>query len=534
MRSKEEIREMISAGQAVLGIELGSTRIKAVLIDVDKSPVASGSYDWENQYVDHIWTYAIDEVWKGLQGSYQDLVKNVQEEYGVTITNLAAAGVSAMMHGYLAFDENDELLVPFRTWRNTITGEASEKLSELFQYHIPQRWSIAHLYQAILNGEDHVGKVRFFTTLAGYIHWQLTGRKVIGSGDAAGMFPINIEAKDYDSRMLDQFDELVADKGFPWKLRELLPKVLLAGEDAGCMTEEGVKLLDPSGNLAAGIPMCPPEGDAGTGMTATNSVAVRTGNVSAGTSVFAMAVLEKDLTKPYEEIDLVTTPAGDLVAMVHCNNCTSDLNAWVGLFKEFAESFGIDVDMNKLFGTLYNKALEGDADCGGLLAYNYFSGEHITGFDEGRPLFVRSPESRFNLANFMRVNLYTSLGALKTGMDILLKKENVKLDRMMGHGGLFKTKGVGQRILAGAIDTPVYVMETAGEGGAWGIALLADYLVRKEDGESLTDYLNNKVFHDTKGSGMDPVPEDVEGYEKFMERYTKGLAIERAAVDAGI
>ena len=534
MRSREEIKEMISAGQAVLGIELGSTRIKAVLIDVDKTPVASGSYDWENQYVDHIWTYDIDEVWKGLQGSYQDLVKNVREEYGVTITNLAAAGVSAMMHGYLAFDENDELLVPFRTWRNTITGEASEKLSELFQYHIPQRWSIAHLYQAILNGEEHVSKVRFFTTLAGYIHWKLTGQKVIGSGDAAGMFPINIETKDYDGRMLDQFDELVADKGFPWKIRELLPKVLLAGEDAGSLTEEGAKLLDPSGNLAAGIPMCPPEGDAGTGMTATNSVAVRTGNVSAGTSVFAMAVLEKDLTKPYEEIDLVTTPAGDLVAMVHCNNCTSDLNAWVGLFKEFAESFGIDVDMNKLFGTLYNKALEGDADCGGLLAYNYFSGEHITGFDEGRPLFVRSPESRFNLANFMRVNLYTSLGALKTGMDILLKKENVKLDRMMGHGGLFKTKGVGQRILAGAIDTPVYVMETAGEGGAWGIALLADYLVRKEDGESLTDYLNNKVFHDAKGSGMDPVPEDVEGYEKFMERYTKGLTIERAAVDAGI
>lgn len=534
MRSKEEIREMISAGQAILGIELGSTRIKSVLIDVDKSPVASGSYNWENQYVDHIWTYDIGEIWRGVQSSYQDLVKNVREEYGVTVTNLAAAGVSAMMHGYLAFDENDELLVPFRTWRNTITGQASAELSELFAYHIPQRWSIAHLYQAVLNGEEHVGKVRFFTTLAGYIHWKLTGQKVLGSGDAAGMFPINIEEKNYDARMLDQFDDLVAGKGFPWKIRELLPKVLLAGESAGCLTEEGAKLLDPSGNLSAGVPMCPPEGDAGTGMTATNSVAVRTGNVSAGTSVFAMAVLERELTKPYEEIDLVTTPAGDLVAMVHCNNCTSDLNAWVGLFKEFAESFGIDVDMNKLFETLYNKALEGDADCGGLLAYNYFSGEHITGFDEGRPLFVRSPESKFNLANFMRVNLYTSLGALKTGMDILLKKENVKLDRMMGHGGLFKTKGVGQRILAGAINTPVYVMETAGEGGAWGIALLADYLVRKEDGESLTDYLNNKVFHDAKGSGMDPVPEDVEGYEKFMERYTKGLAIERAAVDAGI
>lgn len=531
MRSKEEIREMISTGRAVLGMELGSTRIKAVLIDEDKSPVASGSYDWENQYVDHIWTYDIDEVWRGVQGCYADLVKNVQEEYGVRLNGFAAIGISAMMHGYLAFDEKDELLVPFRTWRNTITGEASEKLSELFAYHIPQRWSIAHLYQAILNGEDHVGKVRYITTLSGYIHWKLTGRKVLGSGDAAGMFPINIESKDFDGRMLDQFDELVAEKGFPWKIRELLPKVLLAGEDAGNLTEEGAELLDPSGALSAGIPMCPPEGDAGTGMTATNSVAVRTGNVSAGTSVFAMAVLEKDLTKPYEEIDLVTTPAGDLVAMVHCNNCTSDLNAWVGLFREFAESFGIDVDMNRLFGTLYNKALEGDPDCGGLLAYNYFSGEHITGFDEGRPLFVRSPESKFNLANFMRVHLYTSLGALKTGMDILLKKEDVKLDRMMGHGGLFKTKGVGQRILAGAIDTPVYVMETAGEGGAWGIALLADYLVRKEEGESLTDYLNNKVFQDAEGTGMDPVPEDVAGYEKFMELYTAGLKIERAAVE---
>ena len=506
MRSRDEIRKTIEEKKAVLGIELGSTRIKAILIDEDKSPVASGSYDWENKYVNHIWTYDMDEIWKGLRGCYADLVQNVLGEYGVQLTGFAAIGISAMMHGYLAFDEQDELLVPFRTWRNTITGEASAKLSELFEYHIPQRWSIAHLYQAILNGEEHVDKVRYFTTLAGYIHWQLTGRKVLGSGDAAGMFPMNIETKDFDSRMLDQFDELVADKGFPWKIRELLPKVLLAGEDAGSLTEEGAKLLDPTGALEAGIPMCPPEGDAGTGMTATNSVAVRTGNVSAGTSVFAMAVLEKDLTKPYEEIDLVTTPAGDLVAMVHCNNCTSDLNAWVGLFKEFAECFGMEVDMNQIFGTLYNKALEGDLDCGGLLAYNYFSGEHITGFDEGRPLFVRSPESRFNLANFMRVHLYTSLGALKTGMDILLKKENVKLDRMMGHGGLFKTKGVGQRILAGAINTPVYVMETAGEGGAWGIALLADYLVHKEEGENLTDYLNNKVFHEAEGTGSIPVP----------------------------
>jgi len=345
-------------------------------------------------------------------------VKDVEAKYDVKLTKFAALGVSAMMHGYLAFDENDKLLVPFRTWRNTITEEASEKLTELFSYHIPQRWSIAHLYQAILNGEEHVKDVRYITTLAGYIHWKLTGKKVLGNGDAAGMFPIDIATKKFNEKMMDQFDELTAEKNFPWKIREILPEVLVAGEDAGVLTEEGAKLLDPTGTLQSGIPMCPPEGDAGTGMVATNSVAVRTGNVSAGTSVFAMAVLEKDLTKPYEEIDLVTTPAGDLVAMVHCNNCTSDLNAWVNLFREFAESMGMTADMNQIFGTLYNKALEGDSDCGGLLAYNYFSGEHITGFNEGRPLFVRKPDSKFNLANFMRVHLYTSLGALKTGMNI--------------------------------------------------------------------------------------------------------------------
>ena len=534
MRKREEIRKTIEEGRAVLGIELGSTRIKAVLIDEDRSPVASGSYDWENRYVDHIWTYDMEDIRKGLQGCYRDLKRDVEEKYEVKLTRLAAMGVSAMIHGYLAFDENDRLLVPFRTWRNTITGEASEKLSDLFSYHIPQRWSIAHLYQAILNGEEHVKDVRFITTLAGYIHWTLTGERVIGSGDASGMFPIDTVTKDYNARMLDQFDELVAEKGFPWKIGNILPKVLLAGEEAGRLTAAGALFLDPEGELEAGIPLCPPEGDAGTGMAATNSVAVRTGNVSAGTSVFAMAVLEKELSRPYEEIDLVTTPSGDLVAMVHCNNCTSDLNAWAGLFREFADCMGMDADMNRIFSVLYNKALEGDADCGGLLAYNYFSGEHITGFEEGRPLFVRSPESRFDLPNFMRVHLYTSLGALKTGMDILLKKEDVKLDKMMGHGGLFKTKGVGQRILAAAIDTPVWVMETAGEGGAWGIALLADYMERREPGETLAAYLTDKVFCDAEGTGMKPVPEDVEGYERFMEKYRTGLVIERAAVDAGI
>ena len=460
------------------------------------------------------------------------MVADVKKKYDVEVESLAAIGFSAMMHGYMPFNKEGELLVPFRTWRNTITGQASEELSKLFNYHIPQRWSIAHLYQAILNGEEHVPDIDFITTLEGYIHWKLTGEKVIGVGEASGMFPIDIETRDYNARMIAQFDELIAPKGFPWKLEDILPKSLLAGDDAGRLTEEGAKLLDVSGKLKAGIPLCPPEGDAGTGMVATNSVTTRTGNVSAGTSVFAMLVLEKDLKKPYEEIDLVTTPTGNLVAMVHCNNCTSDLNAWVNIFKEFSEAFGVEVDMNKLFGTLYNKALEGDKDCGGLLAYNYFSGEHVTGFEEGRPLFVRTPESKFNLANFMRVNLYTSLGALKVGLDILLKEEDVKIDRITGHGGLFKTKGVGQKILAAAMNSPISVMETAGEGGAWGIALLASYMVNKKDGETLDDFLNNKVFAGNTGVEMQPDPEDVAGFDVFTARYKAGLPIERAAVDS--
>lgn len=528
----KSIGEAIKNGDTALGIEFGSTRIKAVLIDANNQPIASGSHDWENHLKNNIWTYPLEEVWSGLQDCYANLKKEVKEKYDVTITTFGAIGFSAMMHGYLAFNEQDEQLAEFRTWRNTITEQASEELSKVFQFHIPQRWSIAHLYQAILNGEEHVKDVRFFTTLAGYIHWQLTGEKALGIGDAAGMFPIDSATKNWDAKMIGQFDELVAEKAFSWKLEELLPKVLVAGEQAGTLTEAGAKLLDPEGDLLSGIPFCPPEGDAGTGMAATNSVAIRTGNVSAGTSVFAMAVLEKPLSKPYEEIDMVTTPAGDPVAMVHCNNCTSDLNAWVNLLKECVEAFGVKVDMNTLFGTLYNKALEGDADCGGLLAYNYFSGEHITGFEAGRPLFVRKPESKFNLANFMRVHLCTSLGALKTGMDILTKQEHVELDKMLGHGGLFKTKGVGQRILAGAINTPVYVMETAGEGGAWGIALLASYMKNKESDETLTSYLAQKVFGGEEGERMDPVASDVEGFEAFMENYKAGLTIERAAVES--
>lgn len=527
-----DAKNSILNGKTALGIEFGSTRIKAVLVGEDNAPIASGSHDWENRYVDGIWTYTLEDIWTGLQDCYQKLAEDVKSQYGIVLETVGAIGFSAMMHGYMAFDKDGELLVPFRTWRNTITGQASLELTKVFNYNIPQRWSIAHLYQAILNGEDHVKDISFQTTLAGYIHWMLTGEKVLGVGEASGMFPIDIHTKKFNEEMIGKFDELVAPKGYPWKLKDIFPKVLVAGESAGVLTEAGAKLLDPTGSLKAGIPVCPPEGDAGTGMAATNSVKVRTGNVSAGTSVFAMVVLEKELSKVYPELDLVTTPDGSLVAMVHCNNCTSDLNAWVGLFKEFAESFGVEVDMNKLFGTLYNKALEGDKDCGGLLAYNYFSGEHITGFEEGRPLFVRTPESKFNLANFMRVHLYTSLGALKTGMDILLKQEHVQIDEMLGHGGLFKTKGVGQSILAAAIDTPVSVMETAGEGGAWGIALLASYMVNKTEGEELADYLIEKVFGGDAGSKMEPDAKDVEGFETFIKRYAEGLAIERAAVEA--
>ena len=522
---------MIENGRAVLGIELGSTRIKAVLIDEDHNPIAVGDHEWENRLDDGIWTYTLDDIWEGLKDSYQNLAANVKEKYGVTLTKVGAMGFSAMMHGYMAFDKEGNLLVPFRTWRNSTTGPAAEALTELFQYNIPQRWSIAHLYQAILNDEEHVKDVAYITTLAGYIHWRLTGEKVIGIGDASGMFPIDVKAKDYDASMMDNFDTLVSDKNYPWKLKDILPKVLAAGEAAGNLTEEGARLLDDSKSLKAGIPVAPPEGDAGTGMAATNSVAKRTGNVSAGTSVFAMVVLEKELKKVHPEIDLVTTPDGSLVAMAHANNCTSDLNAWVGIFREFAESFGMKVDMNQLFGTLYNKALEGDADCGGLLSYGYLSGENMTGVMEGRPLFVRSPKSSFNLANFMRANLFTALGALKVGMDILLKEEHVEIDTMLGHGGLFKTKGVGQKILAAAINAPVSVMETAGEGGPWGMALLASYMIHKEEKESLQDYLSGKVFAGSTGTSMDPDAKDVEGFEVFIERYKKGIAIEQSAVD---
>ncbi len=528
----KEVKTAIQSGNTVLGIELGSTRIKAVLVGEDNVPIASGSHDWENRLENGIWTYQLEDIWTGLQDCYARLAADVKDRYGEELVKIGALGFSAMMHGYMAFDQEGNLLAPFRTWRNTITGQASQALSELFQFHIPQRWSIAHLYQAILNGEEHVPQISFFTTLAGYITWKLTGSKTLGVGDASGMFPIDSGTCQFDAKMIAQFDEQIRDKGYPWKLEDILPSVAKAGVVVGTLTEEGARQLDVSGKLEAGVPVAPPEGDAGTGMAATNSVNKRTGNVSAGTSVFSMVVLEKPLSRPYDALDLVTTPDGAAVAMVHCNNCTSDLNAWVNLFRQFSEALGISVDMNTLFGTLYNKALEGDADCGGLLAYNYFSGEPITGFEEGRPLFVRTPNARFTLENFMRVHLFTALGAIKVGNDILAK-ENVKIDRITGHGGLFKTPVVGQKILAAALNAPVSVMETAGEGGAWGMALLASYMRNKAEGESLGDFLESRVFNGNTGSTIAPDPADVAGFDAFIANgYLAGLSIERAAIDS--
>ena len=528
---QNDIQNAIEGGKTVLGVELGSTRIKAVLIGADHRPIASGSHAWENRYENGLWTYNLADVWTGLQESFQNLSDEVFEKYNTRIQSIGAIGFSAMMHGYLAFDKDGNLLVPFRTWRNTITGQAAEKLTDLFQFNIPQRWSIAHLYQAILNKEPHVGDISHLTTLAGYVHWKLTGQKVLGVGEASGMFPIDSTTNDYDQRMLEQFNELLKAENISWKLQDILPKVLVAGEAAGILTEEGAKLLDPTGGLKAGIPLCPPEGDAGTGMVATNSVAERTGNVSAGTSVFAMIVLEKALSKLYPEVDMVTTPTGKPVAMVHSNNCTSDLNAWVDLFQEFTYALGVEVNESRLYEMLYQKAMTADADGGGLLAYNYVSGEHLTHLEEGRPLFVRTPESRFTLSNFMRTHLFSSLGALKLGMDILFEQEKVKLDQLLGHGGFFKTKEVGQRIMAAAMNVPVSVMETAGEGGAWGIALLASYMIHKSNNQSLETYLSDKVFAGEKGSTIAPDPRDVDGFAAFMDRYKKGLVIERAAVD---
>lgn len=529
--NQDDFQKAIESGKTILGIEFGSTRIKAVLIADDHTPIASGSHEWENRYENGVWTYSLEDVWTGLQESYRKLSGEVLANYNTPLQTLGAIGFSAMMHGYLVFDRDGNLLVPFRTWRNTMTGQAAEKLTNLFQFNIPQRWSIAHLYQAIMNEEPHVRDIRFQTTLAGYVHWKLTGQKVLGVGEASGMFPIDSKTNDYQERMIEQINGLLAVEKLPFKLQDILPKVLVAGDSAGNLTEEGAKLLDPGGKLTAGTPFCPPEGDAGTGMVATNSVAERTGNVSAGTSVFAMIVLEKAFSKLYPEIDMVTTPSGKPVAMVHSNNCTSDLNAWVEMFHEFTQALGVEVSQSKLFEMLYQQALKADADGGGMLAYAYLSGEHITHLEKGRPLFVRTPESRFNLANFMRIQLFSSLGALKIGMDILFEQEQVKIDRVLGHGGFFKTKEVGQKMMAAAMNVPVTVMETAGEGGAWGIALLASFMLHKTKHEPLEAYLSKRVFAHENSTTITPTREDVDGFLAFMERYEKGLVIERAAVD---
>ena len=537
-------RQTIESGKAILGIEFGSTRIKAVLIDQENKPIAQGSHEWENQLVDGLWTYSTEAIWYGVEDCYADLRRNVKREYDCEIEQLASIGISAMMHGYMAFgpngkatrwapvSESEKILAPFRTWRNTNTGKAAAELSKLFNYNIPLRWSISHLYQAILNGEEHVKDITYLTPLAGYIHWRLTDKKVLGIGDASGMIPVDPNTKTYNAEMVRKFNELVAPYGFPWKLEDILPECLVAGQDAGVLTEHGAQRLDVSGHLKGGCPLCPPEGDAGTGMTATNSVKVRTGNVSAGTSSFSMIVLEKDVTKPNEMIDIVTTPDGNLVAMVHCNNCTSDINAWVKLFKEYQELLGVKVDMNEVYAKLYNHALTGDVDCGGVISYNFISGEPVAGLtDGGRPLVMRSPNDRFNLANFMRANLYATIAVLKLGNDVLFKEENVKVDRITGHGGLFKTPGVGQKVLAAALNSPISVMETAGEGGAWGIALLAAYLVNNPDKLNLADYLEKVVFAGNTGIEIAPEPADVEGFNRYIETYKACIPVDQAAVE---
>lgn len=510
-----------------LGVEFGSTRIKAVLVDEKCSPVATGSYDWENQLVNGFWTYSLNDVWKGLQSAYKALKDDYFEKYGVKLTKLSAIGFSAMMHGYLPFDKDGNQLAAFRTWRNTTTYQAAGELTKLFNFNIPQRWSVAHLYQAVLNGEEHIDKIDFITTLAGYVHWKLSGKKVLGIGEASGIFPIDSKIKDYDKVMLEKFSSLDKVKNFSWSINDILPKVLLAGDCAGYLTEDGALLIDPSGELEPGALMCPPEGDAGTGMTATNSVRVRTGNVSAGTSIFSMIVLDKQLSKVYEKIDMVTTPTGNPVAMVHCNNCCTDLDYWVKLFIEFNKISGGLLTKPQIYDLLYNEALKADANAGNLVNFNYFSGEPVTELESGRPLFARGENAVFNLPNFMRAQIYSTMAALKVGMEIL-EDENVKIECLNGHGGLFKTEYVGQRLMAGAMNTPVAVMETAGEGGAWGIAILANYAYDNKN-KALEDYLDDYVFAENKSKVVNPVKEDVNGFTEYMKLYKKALAVEKSA-----
>lgn len=526
-----DYKNLLAEGKCVLGIEFGSTRIKAVLADMNGNPIEFGDHMWENDLKDGIWTYSEDAIWGGLQDAYKNLKDNVKAKYDVTLKSFAAIGFSAMMHGYIALDSKDELLVPFRTWRNTITEEAADKLTEAFDFNIPQRWSISHLYQAILNGEEHVKDISFLTTLAGYVHYKLTGVKALGVGDASGMFPIDSNTIDYDARMLGIFADMIKDKNFPWDLKGILPKVLNAGENAGTLTAAGAKLLDTEGDLNEGILLCPPEGDAGTGMVATNSVAPETGNISAGTSVFAMVVLKKAMSKLHREIDMVTTPSGAPVAMVHCNNCTSEINAWANLFDEFGKLMGANFDKGEIFGKLYGCALDGDKDCGGLVGYNYLSGEPVTGFMNGSPLFMRSAEDSFTLPNFMRMQLYSALASLKIGMNILTDEEKVEIKKMFGHGGFFKTPKAGQTVCSAAIKAPICLLTTAGEGGAWGIAVLALYAAKKDSYATLESFLEEEIFKSAEATELMASDEDVKGFDKFMERYVAGLATEKSATE---
>lgn len=529
-----DIAEKIRAGKTSLGIEFGSTRIKAVLIDDEYHTIASGDFGWASHLEDGLWSYTDEEIWTGLRTAYAAMANDVRTAYGEELTRIGHIGFSAMMHGYLAFDEAGEMLVPFRTWQNTNTHEAHEKLSELFQYNIPERWAIAHLYQCVLNKEEHVGRVAYFTTLAGYVHWKLTGRKVLGVGDASGMFPIDPTTRTWEAEFIKQFDALPEVAAQPWKLEDLLPEPLVAGTPAGELTEEGARLLDPTGTLQPGITLAPPEGDAGTGMVATNSVRVRTGNVSAGTSIFAMVVLEGKLKALHPEVDLVTTPAGDLAGMSHANNFTSDLNAWVGLFGQFAEALGQPVDAGTLYGTLFRAAIADDVDsgCGGLINYPFRSGEFLAGLPEGRPLFARSPEARMTLGNFMRAQLMSAFSPVKIGMDVMTKDEGVAVDSLVGHGGIFTTPVVAQKILAAAFNTPIKVMATAAEGGAWGMAVLADYLWHANaERSNLADYLDGRVFADAQSTTATPDPADVAGFEEFFARFRKGLPIEHTAIE---
>jgi L-ribulokinase len=529
--SADKIIQDVESGNISLGIELGSTRIKAVLVTPDFKTIASGSYVWENELKNGIWTYSLDNVWAGIQASYQAMAAEVKDKYGVALTKIGSIGVSAMMHGYMAFDANDQLLVPFRTWRNNITAEAADALTDLFDFNIPQRWSIAHLYQAILNQEDHVKDVTFFTTLAGYVHWQLSGERVIGIGDASGMFPIDSDTKDYNENLLDKFRNVKSVRQYHWDIKDILPKVLLAGQPAGKLTTDGAKLLDPAGNLTAGSVMAPPEGDAGTGMVGTNAVRERTGNISAGTSAFSMVVLDQPMKAVHRDIDLVTTPTGLPVAMVHTNNCSSDINAWVNLFKEFAQTIGVDLKPDELYGALFNKSTEGDANAGGLLNYSYLSGENITKMTAGRPLFVRTPNSNFTLANFVKTQLYAAFAPLKIGMDILANEEHIHLDSLIAQGGLFRTPKVGQQVLADSLNTPITVTNNAGEGGPWGMAVLGFYVTDKDDHETLEDFLDHKVFANPESTTLAPDPAGVQGSNEFIANYKAALPVEGKAVD---